>query len=376
MIGRLDRKTLARRLPVWAAMSDLFLDTDVSIYYADIARAFRRSGYTLDDLEHIFFDEIAPVFYTNQLSDNRAWSAWPVETVREHMLDFFALSSFARDNEIHLSREVGIYLYEAHWGELCAMAWPNRAPPRRRRPLRLEVPRLSLPRLVLPRLSMRFSPAIPIIAVVLMLAFAGFYQAAAVMRARARTPEILEEAWTMAGTSLARDMPVSWLEALLRVEDPGFRRHDGVDFDTPGQGMTTITQALVKRLYFDDTSPAAPSLEESLIAHFVLDGAMSKDEQLDLFFNVAYFGFHEGREIVGFRNAAFAYYERPLTALTKREFLSLVAALADPTSLQPGTAANAERVARIERLLRGRCLPSGLRDVWLERCAAEAPDAR
>ena len=195
------------------------------------------------------------------------------------------------------------------------------------------------------------------------------YELRAIRRARAATDRLLVVAREAAGPPLSGTLPPEWIEALLRVEDPAFRTHRGVDLRTPGQGLTTITQALVKRIYFERFTPGFAKIEQSLIARYVLDGAVSKDEQLDLFLGLAYFGSREGRDVDGFGEAARVYFGRPLPALERREFLSLVAMLPAPNALAPGSAANDDRVARIERLLEGRCAPAGLRDVWLEGCA-------
>jgi membrane carboxypeptidase/penicillin-binding protein len=212
---------------------------------------------------------------------------------------------------------------------------------------------------------MMWGPALLVCLGALILAYEVF----AIARAQARTSVVLQQAWAQAGPPLSRELPVSWIEALLRVEDPGFRRHHGVDFQTPGQGMTTITQALVKRLYFERFVPGFSKIEQSLIARFVFNEAVTKDEQLDLFMSLAYFGTVDGRDIIGFRSAAATYYGRALSELDSREFLALVAMLPAPNQLKPGTPENAERVDRIERLLAGDCAPAGWGDVWFEACA-------
>jgi hypothetical protein len=45
------------------------------------------------------------------------------------------------------------------------------------------------------------------------------------------------------------------VEQLLLVEDPGFLKHNGVDFDTRGSGLTTLTQSVAKRLGFSSFRP-------------------------------------------------------------------------------------------------------------------------
>jgi membrane carboxypeptidase/penicillin-binding protein len=60
--------------------------------------------------------------------------------------------------------------------------------------------------------------------------------------------------------------PEGWLQALLTVEDPHFYTHDGIDASTPGAGITTITQGLVKLYYFHPFKPGIAKLRQSLIA--------------------------------------------------------------------------------------------------------------
>jgi membrane carboxypeptidase/penicillin-binding protein PbpC len=75
------------------------------------------------------------------------------------------------------------------------------------------------------------------------------------------------------------------LDILLKVEDPDFFRHGGIDLVTPGAGLTTITQSLVKIHYFNDFKPGLRKLRQSLIAYFVLDPLVSKDDLLTWFIN-------------------------------------------------------------------------------------------
>ena len=200
-------------------------------------------------------------------------------------------------------------------------------------------------------------------------AFVG-YEGFAVVRAQARTPEVF--------TRFA-DRPLT-LEAfgerriamLLRVEDPGFWTHGGVDYRTPGQGRTTLTQGLVKQLYFDAFKPGFAKIEQSLIAWAVFDRAVSKREQLSMYVNHAYFGTLRGRAVHGFDDAARTWIGKPYAGLDDGEFLKLLAMPIGPNRLNPirHPEANASRVRRIEALLAGRCRPAGLADVTYEGCDA------
>ncbi len=194
------------------------------------------------------------------------------------------------------------------------------------------------------------------------------YEAFAVWRAKQRTPAVIAEA--AKGELSLSDVPQRRIAMLLKVEDPGFYRHHGFDFSTPGASMTSITQSLVKRFYFAKFHKGFPKIEQTLIAWLVLDPAMPKNDQLKAYLNVTYFGRNEGRPVIGYAAAARSYYGRELAQLNDHEFLSLVAMTIAPNLLDPvrHKAANAERVRRIEAMLAGKCRPNGLRDVTYESC--------
>ena len=216
---------------------------------------------------------------------------------------------------------------------------------------------------------MRSAGRVLAVAVLAIVAWEGY----CVWRAEAHTARIL-------AAVLARPQPVSLdvLSAerraiLLKVEDPGFYSHSGIDLSSPGQGMTTITQALVKLLYFDPFQPGFAKIEQSLIARFVLDRHLGKDQQLALFVNQAYFGEAAGQPVRGFDAASRAYFGKPFGELDNDEFIGLVGMLITPNLLRPDThhAEYLERVARIKSLLAGRCQPRHLLDVRYEACASK-----
>ena len=63
-----DEAEIARRLPVWTALSDLFLDTDVMLSVPYIARTIVGSGYALDAVEAMLRWEVRPAFWINLIS--------------------------------------------------------------------------------------------------------------------------------------------------------------------------------------------------------------------------------------------------------------------------------------------------------------------
>jgi len=196
------------------------------------------------------------------------------------------------------------------------------------------------------------------------------YSAWIVADASRKTPQIMEQARRQYWTPLRPgDLSSERLHMLLAVEDPGFYSHHGVDLTTPGAGYTTITQALVKQLYFAHFRPGLAKWKQSLIA-LVFDRQVSKQDQLHLYLNSVYLGNWQGREIHGFDAAARAYFNKPFAQLSDEEYLALVAMVVGPNEfhVRSHPERNADRVARIQRLLSGACKPAGMSDVFYENC--------
>jgi len=196
------------------------------------------------------------------------------------------------------------------------------------------------------------------------------YYAVVMIIGYVQTPKLVAARAANAAMALAADQfSAEHLHILFTVEDPNFFSHNGLDLSTPGAGLTTITQALAKDLYFEEFRPGLAKLKQSLLA-LVLNLRVDKWEQLDLFINTAYFGNHEGHSVNGFAAAARVYFNKAFAALTRAEYIALVAMLIAPNDLNVLTRAeaNAKRVQRIERLLRAECQPAGLRDVYYENC--------
>lgn len=174
---------------------------------------------------------------------------------------------------------------------------------------------------------------------------------------------------------------------LLRVEDPGFYEHRGLSIGQ-GQGVATISSALARELFLgkgrlDGAAGSLQSLYRGAFAcckridlgrdvmALVLDARMSKPEQLARYTATVYMGTHQGRQLTGLDQAARSYLGKPLEATTDEEFVLLVAMIKAPNHYHPvrNPAALAERVARIQALLLGRCAPDGWFDTDFEGCA-------
>ncbi|PKP95629.1 MAG: hypothetical protein CVT75_00940 [Alphaproteobacteria bacterium HGW-Alphaproteobacteria-14] len=79
---------IARRLPVWSALSELFLDQELEPSdYRRIAEVIVRSGYSPAQAEAMLRCEVAPAFVVNLWSVAGEWEAWPEKYVRERVLE-------------------------------------------------------------------------------------------------------------------------------------------------------------------------------------------------------------------------------------------------------------------------------------------------
>ena len=76
----IDEGEIERRKPVWSALSDLWLDTElVDDDLQRIAGVMKRSEYSINELRDIYLFEVAPVVFTNLLSVAGEWAGFNEE---------------------------------------------------------------------------------------------------------------------------------------------------------------------------------------------------------------------------------------------------------------------------------------------------------
>jgi membrane peptidoglycan carboxypeptidase len=209
---------------------------------------------------------------------------------------------------------------------------------------------------------------------ILILAIPGFFilvQIFGFITARMQSPKIIENAlksklMVLNTDSLSKDQ----INILLMVEDPAFYSHKGVDHKSSGAGRTTISQGLVKIFYFKKFKPGIAKIRQTLIARFIFDPLVSKDDQLSLFLNYVYLGNNDGKEIRGFEKASKIYFNKSFGELTKNEYLSLVAMPVNPIlyGIKTNPENNEQRVRRIRKLLSGECMPLDWKDSDFRDC--------
>ncbi|MBR2472285.1 MAG: transglycosylase domain-containing protein [Clostridia bacterium] len=130
--------------------------------------------------------------------------------------------------------------------------------------------------------------------------------------------------------------------AAIAIEDERFYSHRGIDIKrtlgaifgfitgTSDYGGSTITQQLVKNVTGDwDNSPTRKIRE--IFRALVLETKMSKQEILEYYLNIVYFG--NGSN--GVQMAAYTYFDKDVSELTVAEAASIVGITQSPRNLDP-----------------------------------------
>lgn len=127
--------------------------------------------------------------------------------------------------------------------------------------------------------------------------------------------------------TILSDLPQTYLNAVVAVEDHRFRQHVGIDLLAMAraawnditslslkEGGSTITQQLAKNLYFTQEKNFIRKIAEVFMA-FKLESEYNKDEILELYVNSIYFG--DGYYCV--RDASMGYFGKDPAYMTDYE---------------------------------------------------------
>lgn len=128
--------------------------------------------------------------------------------------------------------------------------------------------------------------------------------------------------------------------AIIAVEDHRFREHNGIDLITTARSMlenirekdivaggSTITQQTARLLYFTQEQRFTRKVAELFVA-FDLEKLYSKDEILELYINIIYYG----NGYYGIREASLGYFNKEPKDLTLNE-ASLLAGIPNAPSV-------------------------------------------
>ena len=143
------------------------------------------------------------------------------------------------------------------------------------------------------------------------------------------------------------DIPRSFIDALVAVEDRRYFTHVGVDLKGLAramwanlraakfvQGGSTLTQQLIKNLYLTRDRTLVRKFNEILMA-LSLERRYSKEEILETYMNEVFLGQDGNRAIHGFELAAHFYFAKPLAELQITEAATLIGMIKGPSVFDP-----------------------------------------
>ena len=163
-------------------------------------------------------------------------------------------------------------------------------------------------------------------------------------------------------------IPPLLVHYLVQIEDDGFYTHPGYSITAIREawsinrssgkvitGGTTITQQLIKNLYFRFTHNYLRKAVEVVLAASA-EKKLGKQKILELYLNVIYFG----NGIYGIRDAARFYFDKELKDLTMNQMFMLASMPYAPTKgnpIQYPQAFETIRNRRLDRLVRQKAMP-------------------
>ena len=135
----------------------------------------------------------------------------------------------------------------------------------------------------------------------------------------------------------------NYIDAVIAVEDHRFYLHKGIDIlsiinaafsdirsNSLGMGGSSITQQLAKNMYFSQDKNFTRKVAEVFVSND-LENILSKDEILELYMNIIYFG--DG--YYGINDASHGYYNKDAIDLTLEEAIMLAGLPAAPSVYSP-----------------------------------------
>lgn len=139
------------------------------------------------------------------------------------------------------------------------------------------------------------------------------------------------------------ELPKTYLDAVVSVEDHRFYKHSGIDIIAIGravinnvkamdfvEGGSTITQQLAKNVYFTQKKEIKRKVAEVFMAWKIEDN-YSKDEILELYINTMYFG----NGYYNVKDACEGYFDKSPLEMTDGECIMLAGIPNAPSVYNP-----------------------------------------
>jgi penicillin-binding protein 1B len=143
------------------------------------------------------------------------------------------------------------------------------------------------------------------------------------------------------------EMPVSMRMAAIAIEDVRFLEHHGVSLRSTAralfrdlmarkfvEGGSTITQQLMKNLFFSNDKALSRKIKEAIFA-LITEARHSKEAILEAYLNEVYMGQWGPHEIHGISEGAQYYFNRPVSRLSLAQSAMLAAIVQAPNAHDP-----------------------------------------
>ncbi|MEH0860134.1 transglycosylase domain-containing protein [Halobacteriovorax sp. DPLXC-1] len=143
------------------------------------------------------------------------------------------------------------------------------------------------------------------------------------------------------------NIPIILSKGLIGIEDFRFLDHIGIDYisilraivaDIKAgalvQGGSTLTQQLVKNIYFTNEKSFSRKIKEAILAVYI-DFKFEKSDILEAYFNEVFWGSLGGVRVKGVHTAAVLYFNKPISELDPYESAILVSMLKGPGYYHP-----------------------------------------
>jgi penicillin-binding protein 1B len=142
-------------------------------------------------------------------------------------------------------------------------------------------------------------------------------------------------------------LPSAIWKSLIGIEDSRFLEHQGVDLYAIAralvidilamkfvQGGSTLTQQLIKNMYFSNQRNLERKIKEIIYATYA-ETKLSKDQIIQAYLNEVEWGVFQGVRIKGVKLAALTYFNKPLDKISEFEAIILVSMLKGPAYFSP-----------------------------------------
>ena len=142
-------------------------------------------------------------------------------------------------------------------------------------------------------------------------------------------------------------IPSVFWKGLIGIEDVRFLDHFGIDLKSIlraiikdiqvqklAQGGSTLTQQLVKNLFFTNERSIARKIKEIILSIYI-EHKLSKEEILEIYFNEVYWGSLQGIHVRGIYAASSFYFSKKIEEITPYEAAILISLLKGPSYYNP-----------------------------------------